>query len=515
MAQPVGVAPVSAEAATRLSVRGVSKTFGRNTVLADFEIDIRAGEVHSLVGHNGSGKSTFVKILAGYHLPDPGALGWIDGQEFTLGDARSAAGAGLRFVHQDLGLVEGLDSVDNLFLDAPLPLKATRNIDWASARQTTRELLALLDFEFDVTRPVRELSLTQRTALAVARAIRPGGARSRVVVLDEPTAALPARDVDTLFGVIRALQRQGLGVLFISHHLEEIFGLGGRVSVLRDGRRVTTAAVDRLDEAALVNLMVGDVGRRVELHASRPEPRSSEPILEVRSLSAPALHQVGFEVRPGEVVGVAGVDGSGRENLAMALYGGVGRTGVVMVAGRQLPPGRPDLAARRGVGFVPADRAGHALLSDMSVTSNLSIARLRTRWRGLRIDHSGEVTEAKDWTRRLAIRPSRPETPIAVLSGGNQQKVVFARWLRTSPRVLILDEPTKGVDVTSVTAIWDLVLSAAGDGAAVLVCSSDTEELVDHCHRVLVLRRGQIAAVAQGDQLQSAVVDAIALSGPT
>jgi ribose transport system ATP-binding protein len=500
---------------TRLSVRGVSKTFGRVTVLADLALDVQAGEVHSLVGHNGSGKSTFVKILAGYHTPDPGASGWIDGEEFTLGDARSAAEAGLRFVHQDLGLVEDLDSVDNLFLDSPYPLKPAHRIDWVSARRTTRELLASLEFDFDVNRPVRTLSLTQRTALAVARAIRPGGVPGRVIVLDEPTAALPARDVHTLFGVIRALQGQGLGVVFISHHLEEVFGLGGRVSVLRDGRRVTTSAVDELDESALVELMVGDRERRPQQAALRPASRTSDNVLEVRALAARGLEDLDFEVRAGEVVGVAGVDGSGRENLAMALYGGKSRSGAVTINGRRLPAGRPDLAAAQGVGFVPADRAGNALLGDMSVTANLGIARLRTRWHGLRIDHQAEVGDARDWTRRLAIRPAQPETPIALLSGGNQQKVVFARWLRTSPRLLILDEPTKGVDVTAVTAIWDLVLTAANEGAAVLVCSSDTEELVAHAHRVLVMRRGRIAAVAEGDQLRSAVVDAIALSGPT
>jgi ribose transport system ATP-binding protein len=502
-------------AVSRLAVRGVTKTFGRNTVLTDLTVDIRAGEVHSLVGHNGSGKSTFVKILAGYYTPDPGASGWVDGEKFTLGDARSAAKAGLRFVHQDLGLVEDLDSVDNLYLDAPYPLRAARRIDWVSARRTTRELLASLEFDFDVNLPVRALSLTQRTALAVARAIRPGGVPGRVVVLDEPTAALPARDIDTLFGVIRALQRQSLGVLFISHHLEEVFGLGGRVSVLRDGRKVTTSAVEQLDEPALIELMVGDLGRRAEQAFPRPEPRSGEPVLEVRSLTARGLDGVEFQVRAGEVVGVAGVDGSGREKLAMALYGGMSRSGAVAINGRQLPAGRPDLAARQGMGFVPADRAADAVLTDMSVTANLGIARLRTRWGGLRIDHHGEVGEARDWTQRLAIRPARPETPIAVLSGGNQQKVVFARWLRTSPRVLILDEPTKGVDVTAVTAIWDLVLTAAVEGAAVVVCSSDTEELAAHCHRVLVMRRGRIATVAQGDQLQSSVIDAIALSGTT
>ena len=499
----------------RLAVRGVTKSFGQHTVLDDFELDISAGEVHALVGHNGSGKSTFVKILAGFHQPDVGASGSADGEPFVLGNARSAAAAGLRFVHQDLGLVETLDSVDNLFLDTPFPLGAAHRIDWPAARKITQELLASLGFDFDVNLPVKSLSPTQRTALAVARAIRPGTAPTRVVVLDEPTAALPAHDVETLFGVIRALQRQSLGVLYISHHLEEVFGLGGRVTVLRDGRKVTTSAVEELNEASLIELMVGHQAQPVGSAGVRAEISSAEPALAVRSLAARSIRGMDFEIRPGEVLGVAGVDGSGREDLAMAIFGGIPRSGDVTIAGKRLSPSRPDLAVRHGVGLVPADRSEHASLGDMSVASNLIVARLRTRWHGLRLDHRGETAEANDWIAKLHIRPTTPDVPIESLSGGNQQKVVFARWLRTSPKVLILDEPTKGVDVTAVAAIWGLVLEAAASGAAVLVCSSDTDELVAHCHRVLVMRRGRVAAVAEGDHLQSSFVDSVALSGTT
>ena len=501
-----------ASSVARLLVQGVSKTFGQNTVLTSLDLDIAPGEVHSLVGHNGSGKSTFVKILSGYYQPDPGALGWTNGEAFTLGDARSAAAAGLRFVHQDLGLVETLDSVDNLFLDTPFPLARARRIDWAAARTITRDLLDSLGFGFDITLPVQSLSPTQRTALAIARAIRPGAVPTRVVVLDEPTAALPARDTETLFGVIRALQGQGLGVLFISHHLEEVFGLGGRVSVLRDGRLVGTYAVAELDETSLIQLMVGDLDSSEQKSAERQDPRIGEPVLAVTGLATGLIGGIDFDVRAGEVLGVAGVDGSGREDLAMALHGGIARSGDVAVAGRRLPPGRPDLAVLRGVGLVPADRAVDALLGDMPVTWNLTIARMRTRLGRLLINRRAETTEAWDWTRRLEIRPPRPETLIAQLSGGNAQKVIFARWLRTAPKVLILDEPTKGVDVVAVVAIWDLILDAARAGTAVVVCSSDTEELVAHCQRVLVMRRGRVAAVAEGEHLQSSFVDAVALS---
>ncbi|MCW2781742.1 MAG: rbsA 3 [Marmoricola sp.] len=498
--------------APRLAVAGVTKTFGRSTVLRDLDLDIAAGEVHALVGHNGSGKSTFVKVLAGYHRPDPGATGRTDGEVFDLGDAQSAASAGLRFVHQDLGLVESLDSVDNLFLDTPFPQGFAHRIDWRQARQVTGELLGSLGFDFDTSLPVRELSPTQRTALAVARAVRPGRAPTRVVVLDEPTAALPARDVERIFGVIRALQSQGLGVLYISHHLEEIFGLGGRVSVLRDGRRIVTAPAAELDEPTLIDLMVGDVAQPLRIAGAGDDLSSLEPVLEVQSLAARSIIELDFEVRPGEVVGIAGVDGSGRESVAMALYGGINRSGDVTVAGERLPAGRPDLAVEHGLGLVPADRSGDAVMDTMSVTANLGVARIRTRWHGLLLDHQGEDAEARHWTAKIAIRPPDPDVPIGLLSGGNQQKVVLARWLRTELKVLVLDEPTKGVDVSAVAAIWGLVLEAAAAGTAVVVCSSDTDELVACCHRVIVMRRGRVAAVAQGDTLQSSFVDAVALA---
>jgi ribose transport system ATP-binding protein len=511
----MGVAPRSGHGAPRLAVSGVTKTFGRTTVLSDVALDIGPGEVHALVGHNGSGKSTFVKILAGYHQPDPGATACADGDPFTLGDAPSAAEAGLRFVHQDLGLVESLDAVDNLFLDAPFPTSFGGRIDWPRAREITRELLASVGFEFDVTRAVRELSPTQRTALAVARVIRPSATPTRVVVLDEPTAALPAPDVERVFDVIRALQHQGLAVLYISHHLEEVFRLGGRVSVLRDGRRVATAAAEELDEEALISLIVGDLPQPVAQTSGSVDLSAAEPVLEVTALSAGSISELDLEVRPGEVVGVAGVDGSGRESLAMAIYGGINRSGDVLVAGRRLPAGRPDIAVAQGVGLVPADRSGHAVMEAMSVTANLTVAKLRTRWRGLFVDHAGEDAEAESWVATLAIRPPRPEVPIGLLSGGNQQKVVLARWLRTAPKILILDEPTKGVDVSAVASIWGRIAEVAGAGTAVVVCSSDTDELVAGCHRVLVMRRGRVAAIAQGDTLQSSFVDAVALARTT
>jgi ribose transport system ATP-binding protein len=498
----------------RLRINSASKTFGGQTVLSDFALDIEAGEVHALVGHNGSGKSTFVKLLAGYHQPDPGARATVDGEAFELGSASAAAAAGMRFVHQDLGLAETLSAVDNLFLGASYPTRPGGRIDWKAAWQETAEAIGSLGFDFDPSTPVQALSPTQRTGLAIARATRAQATPGRVLVLDEPTAALPAREVSALFAAIDTLRRQGLAILYISHHLEEVFAVAQRVTVLRDGRHVTTCPVDEVDEARLIELMIGEPVERARSTA-RAIAGDVPAVLEARGLGAATLAGVDLSVRRGEVLGVAGVDGSGREALAPALFGAIDRAGEVSVAGESLPRLRPDVAVRRGVGYVPADRAGDGALARMTVSENLTVSRMPTRLRGLLFNAGDERREALDWGERLGLRPRRPEASIETLSGGNQQKVMLARWLRTDPRLLILDEPTKGVDVGAVKAIWSLVAQAAAGGTAVVACSSDTEELAANCDRVLVLSRGHLASVVAGEELTAERLDTLALQDAT
>jgi ribose transport system ATP-binding protein len=498
----------------KLAVRGASKTFAGQRVLTELSVEVRAGEVHVIVGHNGSGKSTFVKLLAGYHEPDPGSTAEVAKRRFQLGSAAAAEHAGLRFVHQDLALIETLDSVDNVHLGGRFPTRAGGRIDWAGASRETERLLSSLGFEFDVSQPVRALSMTQRTGVAIARALLPRDTPSQVLVLDEPTAALPSQDVGRLFEVIRALQLQGLGIMYISHHLEEVFELGDRITVLCDGVAVATVRPAEIDEAGLVELMVG----RSPEHRPQSRPaaaRKAETVLKVRDLSAGVLTKFDVDVRRGEVVGVAGIDGSGRPDLALAIFGGTDRSGEVRLSGALIPALRPDVAVRHGVALVPADRAGEAAFAGLSITDNLTLPKISTRLRGLLVADAAQRAEATSWSERLSVRPNRPSAAFATLSGGNQQKVVLARWLRLSPKLLILDEPTKGVDVGAVVSIWDLIRDAAGDGAAVLACSSDAGELAAYCDRVIVLRRGRIAAELSGDELDADRLDALVLSDAT
>jgi ribose transport system ATP-binding protein len=495
----------------RMAVRNASKTFGYQRVLKSVDLEIRAGEVHALLGHNGSGKSTLVKLLAGYHAPDPGAELAIDGHTIELGSATAADQAGIRFVHQDLGLIESLDTVDNVFLGVPFPHRHGGRIDWAAARREAAAVLAELGFQFDLSLPVRSLTPAQRTAVAVARATRERDPASRVVVFDEPTAALPANEVETLFALIRALQARDLAILYISHHLDEIFELADRVTVLRDGVVVDSEPVSEVSEQQLVRAIVGQDPGSGPVSVRRGRDAAAASVLTLSQLHTRRLTEVSLEVHAGEIVGVAGIDGSGREELASAVFGAIGRRGEVRVAGRDLPALRPDVAVRLGAGFVPSDRVAEASLSSMSVQENLTIPRPPTRLGGL-LDRAMERTDAESWIERLAIRPPRSTATMATLSGGNQQKVVIARWLRLSPKLLVLDEPTKGVDVGAVGAIWELLRTAADSGLAALVCSSESEELAARCDRVFILRRGRLVAELSGDELTADQIDSLSLA---
>ncbi|TDW24218.1 sugar ABC transporter ATP-binding protein [Kribbella kalugense] len=499
-------------AAAGLEVAAVSKRFGTHLVLDDLDLTVRPGEVHALVGHNGSGKSTLVKILAGFHQPERGARGRVNGSGFTLGDVRSARTAGLRFVHQDLGLVETMSALDNVTLGHPYPHRQFGAIDWPRARKEAGALLASLGYDIDPRTPVCELSLADRTGIAIARALRGSTTGGRILVLDEPTAALPATGVHELFEVVTRLSASGAGVLYISHHLDEVFTIADRVTVLRDGRQVATRPTSEIDESQLVELMIGHDVRLHRRHS--PAPRARRAALRVQDLGASQLSGIDFQIKPGEIVGVAGVAGSGRDELASALFGTAPRRGEVVLDGKPLPAGRPDLSIRRGLGLLAADRAVTGLVPTMSVRQNLTLPKLRSSRRGLFLSRRTEEHESARWLDQLGVKLRHSSQPITELSGGNQQKVLLGRWLRAGPAVLILDEPTQGVDVGAIESIYTVIREHAERGTAYLVCSSDADELISLCDRILVLRRGRIAAELSGDDLRRDVVDRACLIQP-
>jgi ribose transport system ATP-binding protein len=482
-----------------LEARGVEKRFAGTIALHEFDLDIRAGEVHALVGHNGSGKSTLVKILAGFHRPDGGTVR-VAGRTLEGGSAASANRAGLRFVHQDLGLVGTLNTVENLALGVGFQTGRGGRIRWASERDSARGRLRDLGYEIDVSRAVGGLAAAERTGIAIARALK-DWEQARVLVLDEPTAMLPRHEVGILFEAIERVRDRGLAVIYVSHRLDEVFALADRVTVLRDGRRVTTKPVSELDERGLVTLMVGR--ELLEVDAGASTAAGEDAVLSVESLGGSVLRDVSLRANAGEILGVAGLTGSGREELLPVIFGASDRTaGEVRINGHSLPPGQPEAAIAAGAGYVPADRHRLGSVTTLSVRENLMLTDLRrheSRMAFLR--RRDERAEAGEWIKSLDVRPSDPEARFSMLSGGNQQKIVLAKWLRLNPRLLLLDEPTQGVDVHTKAVIHGLARQAAQAGVAIVIASSDDAELRDTCDQVVVIRDGRIAGQLRGDAI--------------
>ncbi len=484
-----------------LRIEHLSKTFPGQVALADVGIEVAAGEVHALVGQNGSGKSTLIKVLAGFHQPDPGdGQAWINGTPLALGDGQAAVDAGLRFVHQDLGLVGILDAVENMALTAGYLTGRGGRIRWRDEVNRTREALDALGLaHIDVRAPVASLPPSHRTAIAIARALVGWEHGASLLILDEPTATLPGDDVQRLFQVVHRLKARGVSILYVSHHLDEVFELADRVTVLRDGERVATLPVDELDHARLVELIIG---RRIDHAASAQTVAEGAPLLSVRGLCGGTVRSIDLDVAAGEIVGLAGVTGSGREHVLGLIAGQTPREGGdVVLDGTPIENFRPRQAMSAGVAFVPAERAVRGTLGPMNVRENLSITDLSRHVRGGRLQRRSEVAETHEWIERLSIKTSSTEAPIGSLSGGNQQKVMFGKALRLAPKLLLLDEPAQGIDVGAKSQLHALVERAATDGVATLVASTDTDELVRLCHRVVVLVDGEAVATLSGTDL--------------
>ena len=502
-----GAPPPSGEVA--LSLRHAAKSFGAVKALIDGSVELRSGEVHALLGENGAGKSTLVKILAGVHQPDSGTL-TVAGREVTLHGPAAARAAGIAVIYQEPTLFPDLTVAENMFIGRQ-PLRSGRRIDQQAMRAEAAEIFTRLGVPLDPGRIARGLSIADQQVVEIGKAL---SLDARVIVMDEPTAALSASEVARLFDVVRTLRAQGAAVLFISHRLEEIFEICQRVTVMRDGRHVLTADLDGLTADDLVRAMVG---RELEKRSRGDQAAPGDIVLDVARLTREGIFiDVSLTVRAGEIVALAGLVGSGRSEVARAVFG-IDRydAGAVKVRGKPLRKASPTTAMAEGIGFVPEDRRQQGLVMDMSVQQNVALASLgRLRKAGF-IRSSSERSLAADWAARLAIKYGRLTNPVSMLSGGNQQKVVLAKWLSRKPTVLIVDEPTRGIDIATKAEVHHLLMQLARDGVGILMISSELPEVLLVSDRILVMREGRLAAeFARADASEERII-AAATGQPT
>ena len=466
-----------------LEITGLTKTFAGTRALQDASLSVNRGEILALLGENGAGKSTLIKILAGVYQADAGTI--MLGGVPLAGQARTRP---ISFIHQDLGLVDDLSVAENIALVNGFP-RRRRLISWRQVRAVAKQVLAVLDAPIDVERPVRGLTATERSIVGIARAV---SVHAEVLVLDEPTAALPTGDVEKLFGVLRKLRGAGVALIYVTHRIDEVFRLADRVTVLRNGRVVASEPISEITPETLIAQILG---RPVtDLFVEPPEP-GREVVLEVEGLAAGTVGPVSFRVNAGEVVGLVGRIGAGHDTVGRAIYGALPRAGgVVRVAGREARQG--VAAARRvGIEFCTGRRVEEGIATQLSVRENLwmnpgSYGRNLLAFRS----RAAERRQAGQVLYRYDVRLSDTEQTINTLSGGNQQKVVLARALETEPRLLIVEEPTAGVDVGAKAQIYRIIEDALGRGLAVLMISSDFEEIAETCFRALVFERGRIVA---------------------
>jgi len=472
----------------RLVLEHASKSFGSVRALEDGSIELYPGQTHALVGENGAGKSTLVKILAGVHRPDSGRL-LLEGRELRLHGPADARDAGIAVIYQEPTLFPDLSVAENIFMGRQ-PLAAGRRIDARAMRDQVEALMQRLGVPLDPSRPARGLSIADQQIVEIAKAL---SFDAQVIVMDEPTAALSGAEVERLFSVARTLQDHGAAVLFISHRLDEVFALCQRVTVMRDGRQVFTGPLEGLSTDDLIRRMVG---RELDALYPKQEATRGDVALSVRRLTREGVFtDVSFDLHHGEIVGLAGLVGAGRSEVARAAFGIDRRdAGEVIVEGRQLPPGSPTAAMAAGMGFVPEDRREQGLVMDLSIARNASLASLGRLRRGLFIRDADERRLAADWAARLQLRYAHLSDPVSALSGGNQQKVVLSKWLARRPTVLIVDEPTRGIDVGAKAEVHRLLSDLAGQGVAVLMISSELPEILGMADRVLVMHEGRLTA---------------------
>ena len=496
-------APAASTGTPLIAARGISKSFAAIEVLRDVDLDLRRGEIHALLGENGAGKSTFAKILAGVHRPSRGSLA-LNGTPVEVPNPIAAQRLGITLIHQEPISFPDLSVAENLVLGRTggSPLGRVR---WAEMTREARGLMDQLGVRMDVTKPMRGLSIADQQMVEIARAL---ASDSRLIIMDEPTAPLTPKEVETLFTIARRLRDEGRTIVFITHRLEEVRALCDRVTVFRDGNKIATEEIGNLTDADIIRLMIG---RPVREYMHKAGAQIGEVALKVENLTLPGVFtDISFEVRKGEIVGLGGLVGAGRTDVARALFGvAPAASGTVTINGKAEVISDPSQAIARGLAFVPEDRATAGIFRTLSVEENITAAIPRQIAPGGVIKRVLEKTLASDSVRKLRIRLASLRQPIGELSGGNQQKAILARWLLTDPSVLILDEPTRGIDIGVKAEFYDMIGELAAGGRAILLISSELPELLALCDRVLVMSEGRLTAdIPRADATQESIMSA-------
>jgi ribose transport system ATP-binding protein len=496
-----------------LRVLDVKKSFAGTQALTGVSFELSGGSIHALLGGNGSGKSTMIKILAGVYDADDGQLELrgerLDARAMTPTRARAM---GLRFVHQQQAIFPELTVAENLAIGHGFQTGRGGRIRWRTIRRRSREVLDRFHIDADPSLDLGELSPSQQAMVAIARALQDQeGEHESVLVLDEPTASLPASEVDLLLSALKRYAADGQTILYVTHRLREVLQVADRATIFRDGRMVATVESSEMDHDSLVELIMG---RRVEQLLSRSNSKVvGNPVLQVDNLAGGPVHDASFALQAGEIIGIGGLLGAGRSTLLKLLFGVIPiEAGTVRLDGKRVTLASPRHAMAAGISYQPEDRLTDAAFTDMSVVENLGMATTREFFRMGRLHHRAEHREARAIIDTFQIKASSLNAPFTSMSGGNQQKVVLARWLRRTPRLLLLDEPTQGVDVGARAEIWQLVRRAVNQGATALVVSSDLEELSRVCDRVLILRAGRIEAELAGSDLTEDRLDHLTLT---
>ncbi len=473
--------------APRAALEGISKRFGATQALDGVSLDLLPGEIHGLVGENGAGKSTLVKILAGVHQPDAGTIR-LDGELVELRGPDHARALGIAVVHQEPRLFPDLSVAENVFI-GHAPSGRLRTIAWSEMRRQAAALFKELDVRFDVGAPVRGLSMADQQLIEIAKAL---SVEARVLILDEPTASLSAHEVERLTVIVRGLRARGVAVLFVSHRLDEVFDLCDRATVFRDGRHVITTETSRLTTADLVRHMVG---RTVSLFPKVESP-TGDIVLEADGLTrVGTFRDVSFSVRAGEILGLAGLVGAGRTEVARVLFGlDRADSGDIRLDGKPIAFSSPSAAMDAGIAYLPEDRHQEGLVADFSIAQNVTLPILPRLFPRLLMRTSVERRVAIDDTAQLGVKMTGVDQVVSALSGGNQQKVVLAKWLSTKPRVLILDEPTRGIDIGAKVEVHRIIGELAASGLAIILISSDLPEVLAMSDRIIVLHEGRITA---------------------